>query len=94
MQTFAQKLYSQNIINRDTKISVIDIAGKKGADKLLDHIQMKVEQNPDCLHVVLELMEKDEYLHYFTKKIKGKNKIYREKSIPMIPWCPAFKNLG
>ena len=22
------------------------------------------------------------------------NKIYREKSIPMIAWCPAFSNLG
>ena len=23
-----------------------------------------------------------------------KNKIYREKSIPMIAWCPVFSNLG
>ena len=22
------------------------------------------------------------------------NKIYRDKSIPMIAWCPAFSNLG
>ena len=73
MQSFAQKLFSRNIINRDTNISVIHIGGKNGADKLLDHIQMKVEQNPDCLHVVLQLMEKDEYLRYFAKKIKGKN---------------------
>ena len=69
--SFTQELFAVNIINRDTKISVIRIGGKEGADILLDHIEMKVEQNPDCLQVVLKLMENDEYLRHIVKKIKG-----------------------
>ena len=67
---FTQKLFARNIINRDTKISVTRTGGKEGAGILLDHIEIKVEQNPDCLHVVLELMENDEYLLHIVKKIK------------------------
>ena len=73
--SFTQKLFAVNIINRDTKISVTRTGGKEGADILLDHIEMKIEQkieqNPDCLHVVLEIMENDEYLRHIVKKIKG-----------------------
>ena len=69
--SFTQKLFAVNIINRDTKISVTRIGGKEGAGILLDHIEMKVEQNPDCLQVVLKLMENDEYLRHIVKKIKG-----------------------
>ena len=68
--SFTQKLFAVNIINRDTKISVTRIEGEEGADTLLDHIEIKVEQNPDCLQVVLELMENDEYLRHIVKKIK------------------------
>ena len=70
LQSFTQKLFSKNIIYRDTKISVTRKCSKEGADTLLDHIEMVIEQNPDCLHVVLELMENDEYLRHIVKKIK------------------------
>ena len=69
--SFTQKLFAVNIIDRNTKISVTRTGGKEGAGILLDHIEIKVEQNPDCLHVVLELMENDEYLCHIVKKIKG-----------------------
>ena len=69
--SFTQKLFAVNIIDRDTKISVTRTGDKEGACILLDHIEMKVEQNPDCLHVVLELMENDEYLRHIVKKIKN-----------------------
>ena len=69
--SFTQKLFSKNIIDRDTKICVTRTGGKEGAGILLDHIEMKVEQNPDCLHEVLKLMENDEYLRHIVKKIKG-----------------------
>ena len=69
--SFTQKLFAVNIIDRDTKISVTRTGGKEGASILLDHIEMKVEQNPDCLHVVLEIMENNEYLRHIVKKIKG-----------------------
>ena len=71
LQSFTLNLFGAGIIGKDTKISVIRTGGKKGADTLLDHINLKVEHNPDCLHVVLELMEKDEYLSHIAKKIKG-----------------------
>ena len=69
--SFTQKLFAVKIIDRDTKISVTRTGGKEGAGILLDHIEMKVEQNPDCLHLVLEIMENDEYLRHIVKKIKG-----------------------
>ena len=65
--SFTQKLFAVNIINRDTKISVTRTGGKEGAGILLDHIEMKVEQNPDCLQVVLKLMKNDEYLRHIVK---------------------------
>ena len=71
LQSFAQKLFGVEIINKATKISVTRAGGIEGADDLLNHIEMKVDQNPDCLHVVLELMENDEYLHHIVKKIRG-----------------------
>ena len=71
LQSFTQKLFSKNIIDRDTKISVTRKGSKEGADTLLDHIEMLIEQNPDCLHVVLELMEDDEYLRHIVTKIMG-----------------------
>ena len=70
MLSFAQKLYACHIISSDTKISVTRKGGRKGADSLLDHIII-VEQNADCLHVVLKLMEDNEYLCHIAKKIKG-----------------------
>ena len=69
--SFTQKLFAMNIIDRDTKISVTRTGGKEGVGILLDHIEMKVEQNPDYLLVVLELMENDEYLCHIVKNIKG-----------------------
>ena len=69
--SFTQELFGAKIIDRNTKISVTRTGGKEGAGILLDHIEIKVEQNPDCLHVVLELMENDEYLCHIVKKIKG-----------------------
>ena len=71
LQSFAQKLFGEEIINKETKISVIRTGGTEGADELLNHIELKVEQNPDYLHVVLELMENDEYLRDIVKKIRG-----------------------
>ena len=69
--SFTLQLFAVNIIDRDTKISVNRTGGKEGADTLLDHIEVKIEQNPDCLQVVLQLMENHEYLCNIVKKIKG-----------------------
>ena len=59
------------MIDQDTKILVTRAGDREGADKLLDHIEMKVKLNPDCWHILLELMENDEYLCHVAKKIKG-----------------------
>ena len=69
--SFTLQLFAAKIISKDTRICVTRTGGKEGAGILLDHIEMKVEQNPDCLHEVLKLMENDEYLCHIVKKIKG-----------------------
>ena len=71
LQSYAQNLFAKKIIDQDTKIFVTRTGGNEGADILLDHIEMKVKLNPDCLHVLLELMENDEYLCHIAKMIKG-----------------------
>ena len=71
LQSFAQKLFGVKIINKATKISVIRTGGTEGADELLNHIELKVEQNPDCLDVVLKIMKNDEYLCHIVKKMNG-----------------------
>ena len=70
--SFTVQLFAEKIISKDTRICVTRTGGKKGAGILLDHIEMKVEQNPDCLHVVLKLMNCNEYLCHIVKKIQDK----------------------
>ena len=55
-------LYSKHIIDRRTKISVISKGGYKGADILLDHVEMKVESKPSILPTILKAMKEHESL--------------------------------
>ena len=56
------KLFSEHIIDRPTKTSVLSKGGYKGADILLDHVEMKVESNPSILQTVLKAMKEHESL--------------------------------
>ena len=55
-------LYSKRIIDRRTKIPVTSKGGYKGADILLDHVEMKVESKPSILQTVLKAMKEHESL--------------------------------
>ena len=56
------KLFSKHIIDRRTKTSVVSKGGYKGADILLDHVEMKVESKPHILQIVLKAMKEHESL--------------------------------
>ena len=73
LQSFALKLFAQKIIDRSTKLSVERKGGQSGASVLLDHVELKVEQKPKLLNVVLEIMESEENLCYIAKEIKGES---------------------
>ena len=55
------KLFSKHIIDRPTK-TVVSKGGYKGADILLDHVEMKVESKPHILQTVLKAMKEHESL--------------------------------
>ena len=50
------KLFEVRIVDRATKIAVISKGGYEGADTLLDHVEIRVDNNPQLLHTVLEAM--------------------------------------
>ena len=55
---------------------MIDVRRKKGfegASILMDHVEMKVGQNRDCLDRVLQIMEKQEYLCDVVTTMKKEN---------------------
>ena len=55
---------------------MIDVRCKKGfegASILMDHVEMKVGQNHDCLDRVLQIMKEQEYLHDVVMRMKKKN---------------------
>ena len=56
------KLYEMRIVDRPTKIAVISKGQYKGADILLDHIDMKVKDKPRLLCTVLHAMQELEAL--------------------------------
>ena len=56
------KLFSKRIIDMPTKTLVLSKGGYKGADILLDHVEMKVESKPHILLTVLDTMKEHELL--------------------------------
>ena len=64
------------IIDQHTKIHVCCVKGFEGADILMDHVETKVDQNPECLDVVLQIMEKHESLCNVVRRMRrGKGNI-------------------
>ena len=56
------KLFEDRIVDRATKIAVMSKGGYEGADTLLDHVETRVDNNPELLHTVLEAMRELEAL--------------------------------
>ena len=67
------ELYAHRIIDQPTMLEVNREKGFKGANILMDHVEMKVEQNHEYLPKVLEIMEKQEYLRDVVTTMKKEN---------------------
>ena len=51
------ELYAKGIIDMKVQIDVLKKGGYVGADILLTHVQMKIEQSPEHLNIVQKAME-------------------------------------
>ena len=64
------ELYAKGIIGTDIKIDVRNKGGFAGADILLTHVQMKIEQTPEHIHIILKAMENEQFLDEIVKKMR------------------------
>ena len=64
------ELYAKGIIDINIKIDISNKGGFAGADILLTHVQMKVEQSPEHLDIVQKAMENEQFLREIVKKMK------------------------
>ena len=69
------ELYAKKIIDTNIQIDVLKKGGLVGANILLTHVQMKIEQSPEYLDIVQKAMENEQFLHEIMTKIK-KSKFY------------------
>ena len=68
--SLTNKLYAKKIIDMKVKIDVRNKGGYDGADILLTHVQMKIEQSPEHLDTVQKAMENEQFLDEIVKKMK------------------------
>ena len=74
--SLASGFYTRRIIDQNAKIDVRRVKGFEGADILMDHVETKVDQNHECLEVVLQIMEKHESLCNVVRRMRrGKGNI-------------------
>ena len=66
--------YQADLIDLHTKISITTSTGQVGAGLLLDHLQLKIEQSPDYLPVVLRLMAGETALKEVVRKMEAFSK--------------------
>ena len=67
--SLAGRFYARSIIDNPTKLEVRRVKGFEGADILMEHVELKVEQNHECLGEVLEIMENEECLCDVVKRM-------------------------
>ena len=72
--SLTNELYSKNVIDSDVKIEVIRKGGSIGANILLTHVEMKIKQNSEHRDVVQKAMEKEQFLHEITQKMKRESR--------------------
>ena len=70
LNSFAGKLYSKKMIGKDIKREVIRTKGYLGADTLLDHLMLKVEDKPQRFDTILEIMMKQETMRDIAERMK------------------------
>ena len=64
------ELYAKAVIDVNLKMEVLKKGGYAGADILLTHVQMKIEQSPEYLDIVQKVMENEQFLHEIIKNMK------------------------
>ena len=64
------ELYAKEIIDVNIQIDVLKKGGFAGANILLTHVQMKIEQSPEHLATVQKAMEKEQFLDGIVKEMK------------------------
>ena len=64
------ELYAKEIIDVNIQIDVLKKGGFAGANILLTHVQMKIEQSPEHLDTVQKAMENEQFLDEIVKKMK------------------------
>ena len=64
------ELYAEKVIDLEVKIDVLNKGGIVGADILLTHIQMKIDNSPEHLDNVQKAMENEQCLDEIVKKMK------------------------
>ena len=69
--SLAGKLFSIHIVDRPTKTLVLSNGGYKGADILLDHVEMRVDNKPKILQIVLKAMQELEALKDIVEQMEN-----------------------
>ena len=70
LNSLTGKLYEMRIVDRPTKNAVISKGQYKGADILLDHVEMKVNDKPQFLCNVLLAMQELEVLKHVVQQME------------------------
>ena len=70
LSSLTVELYAKRIIDSNIKIEVLKKGGFAGANILLTHVQMKIDQSSEHLDIVQEAFEKEEFLGEIVKKMK------------------------
>ena len=80
---FSGKLFSKRIIDRETKIAVRRKKGYEAADILMDRVEIKIDQSPTSLVIVLQVIAELEILKDIHEKIQKKREATKLKAEDM-----------
>ena len=87
----ARQFYTCRIIDKPTKLEVCRMKGSEGADILMENVEMKIEQNHECLLIVLQIMKNQECLHDVVRRMRENEGItYTISCIPILYLCVHF----
>ena len=73
--TLTLVLYAKGIIDVNIKTDVLNKGGFAGADTLLTHVQMKIEQNLEYLDIIQETLEEEQFLDEIVTKMKRESTV-------------------
>ena len=82
MTSFVIMLYGKHVITITTKIDVCQRKGLDGPNTLLDILETKVDENPEHLDTILEIMNELEDLHNALESIQKESYDKQEMSQP------------